>query len=685
MSAANQATETFTEKNGSSAGFPILSWNDLNYDVKTKDGVRRILNDISGSIYPGELVAIMGSSGAGKTTLLNVLAGRVMDGKLYGNIKFNGAKRNPHDFKRMLAYVEQEDMMHATLTVKETLSVSARLRLPSATYTDREKQQRVDAVMRQLRLSHIADTNIGGHRTRGVSGGERKRVSIGIELVTDPSILMLDEPSSGLDSSSAEMVVKLTKDMCRERNLCTLMTIHQPSAEMVAHFDRLILLAQGKLVYMGPADQALRYFEQLGHPSTNSNPANFYIDLMTVDFSSSAAMSESETRIQSLVDSFAELRHNDSLLHPIKAATPDTAPDIAPTDAQPAAAAVDSENSTDYSDEEINGPENNGGGMHLPSLMASEKKLRGYNGPHANVITDITHETASIALYEVPPTNSWTSEALVLLWRDWTISIRNKSLVRGFLGTSVVMMVFVGFVFFQLKTNQASIQNRIGALFMLVVQCTFPVAIPTMTMIMNCRDVLMRERSAGTYRMTSYFFARALSFYPLVYLPLFVMYTGVYFIAHLQYDVTKFFIGLAILSTVIFASLGYGFAIAMLVRNLETAHIITPVSLATLMLFAGNLSNASAITPVLRWIKFICLFYYAYSGFMQNEFGGLTFDCESATTTCYHTGEDVVTTYGLDILPIWLDILLNIVIGIALYAIAYSALRWVAKPRYLWL
>ncbi|KAJ2868205.1 hypothetical protein GGI22_000889 [Coemansia erecta] len=659
------------------SGDPILSWSDLNYDVKTKDGVRRILTNISGSIYPGELVAIMGASGAGKTTLLNVLAGRVQGGRLYGAINFNGAKRNPHDFKRMLAYVEQDDMMHATLSVKETLTVSARLRLPSKTYTDRDKRQRVDDVMRQLRLSTVADTRIGGPGMRGVSGGERKRVSIGIELVTDPSILMLDEPSSGLDSSSAEMVVRLTKDMCHQRNLCTLMTIHQPSTEIVAQFDKLILLAQGKLVYMGAADQALRYFELLGHPSTNPNPANFYIDLMTIDFSSSTTMRESDARVQSLVDSFAEFRRNSSQILPSKMSIPAA---IASTAAS--SLAVGSEKSTYYSEEEkeIIGPAMIGA-AYLSSSSTSEKNAR-YS---VNVITDITHETAGLALYETPPTNSWISETLVLLRRDWTISIRNKSLVRGFLGQSIVMVVFLGFVFFQLKTNQPSIQNRIGALFMLVVQCTFPVAIPTMTMIMAGRNVLLRERSSGTYRMSSYFFARALSFYPLVYLPFYVMYAGVYFIAHFQYDVGKFFIGMAILSTVIFTSLGYGFAIAMLVRRLETAHIITPVSLATLMLFAGNLSNATAITPVLRWIKYICHFYYSYSGFMQNEFGGLSFECESTATLCYRTGEDVIATYGLDAMPIWLDIILTIVIGTALYAVAYGALRWVVKPRYLWL
>ncbi|KAJ1904486.1 hypothetical protein LPJ81_002468 [Coemansia sp. IMI 209127] len=638
-----------------SATDPILSWSDISYDVKSKDGVRRVLHNMSGSIYPGELVAIMGSSGAGKTTLLNVLAGRTQGGKLYGDIKFNGAKRNPHDFKRMLAYVEQDDLMHAALSVQETLTVSARLRLPSKKYTDEEKTQRVNDVMRQLRLSQIADTYIGGFGTRGISGGERKRVSIGIELVTDPSILALDEPSSGLDSSSAEMVVRMTKELAHERNLCTLMTIHQPSAEMVAQFDKLILLAQGKLVYMGAADQALRYFEQLGHPPTHPNPANFYIDLMTIDFLSTSAMSESEARVQSLVDSFAEYCLSGSR-------APSTSKAVASVDC--------------------------GGGNSTgsPGEVCGRKDSRIYSGAHTNFVSDITQETASIVQYEAPPTNSWISEAAVLLKRDWLITVRNKSLIRGFIYESVVITLIMGFVFFQLKTDQASIQNRIGALYVLVVQCAFPVTLPTMTMIIASRNVLMRERSTGTYRMSSYFFARALSFYPLAYLPVLIMFTGMYFLAHFQYSPKKYFVALAVLVCTIYSSLGLAFAIAMFVNDLATAHILTPITMSTLFLFAGNFSNSKTVTPVLRWIKYICIYYYSYTGLTQNEFGGLAFECDTSNlTTCYRTGEEVLSTHALNELPIWLTIVINIAIGSALYAIGYIGLRWVVKPRYLWL
>ncbi|KAJ1665663.1 hypothetical protein EV178_003038 [Coemansia sp. RSA 1646] len=662
ISAQPVATASSGEK--ANPANPILSWSDLSYEVKTKDGVRRVLSNVSGNIYPGELVAIMGSSGAGKTTLLNVLSGRVQGGKLYGDIKFNGAKRSPHDFKRMLAYVEQDDLMHSTLSVQETLAVSAKLRLPSSKYTDQEKLQRVDNVMRQLRLSPIANTKIGGFGMRGVSGGERKRVSIGIELVTDPSILALDEPSSGLDSSSAEMVVKMTREMSRERNLTTLMTIHQPSSEMVAQFDKLVLLAQGKLVYMGPADQALRYFEQLGYPLTNPNPANFFIDIMTIDFSSPAATSKSETRVQNLVSIFAELRSNGSKLLTHKHSVSGVGGSRNDCSAA----------NTNYR-READEPKDSS----LASLIRNES----YCGSHTNVIKNITHETASIALYEAPPKNSWTSEVLVLLERDWLLSIRNTSLIHGFIFESVVITLFMGFVFFQLKTDQASIQNRIGALYVLVVQCSFPVTLPTMTMIMAGRNVLVRERSTSTYRMSSYFFARALSFYPLMYLPLIIMFTGMYFIAHFQYSAEKFFIAMAVLFVNVYSSLGLAFAIAMLVSNMETAHIITPITMSTLFLFAGNFSNSNTVTPALRWIKYICIYFYSYSGFMQNEFGGLKFDCDNSSAACYRTGEDVLSAHVLNELPVWLTIVINLALGSALYAVGYIGLRWVAKPRYL--
>ncbi|KAJ1646930.1 hypothetical protein LPJ64_001674, partial [Coemansia asiatica] len=253
---------------------PILSWSNITYDVKSKQGVRRILHNISGEIYPGELVAIMGSSGAGKTTLLNVLLGRVQGGWLYGNIKFNGKKCIPHMFRCLLAYVKQDDLMFMQMKVKETLTVSVQLHLSDKKYTKEEKTKQVKSVMRQLHLTHVTDSKVisssSGSSECGVSGSKHKRVSIGIELVTDPAILVLDKPLSSLDLSSVEMIVSLTKEMAVQQKLCTLMTIHQPSAEMVSKFDKVIILAQGKLMYMGWVDEAVTWEKGMVIDSGNS-------------------------------------------------------------------------------------------------------------------------------------------------------------------------------------------------------------------------------------------------------------------------------------------------------------------------------------------------------------------------------------------------------------------------------
>ncbi|PIA17579.1 hypothetical protein COEREDRAFT_80547 [Coemansia reversa NRRL 1564] len=420
---------------------------------------------------------------------------------------------------------------------------------------------------------------------RGVSGGERKRVSIGAELVTDPSILMLDEPSSGLDSSSAEMVVTLTKEISRKRNLCTLMTIHQPSTEMVAQFDKLILLAQGKLVYMGPATQAVPYFENIGYPSTNSNPGNFFIDLMTIDFASTEAMQKSEQRVQGLADLFVKFRDGGAKLLP-------------------------------NSDKEISGAS---GALTVSGSTASTNSSK--------VVSDITEEQANLVLTEPPSMNSWLSEMLVLLKRDWKITMRNGAFVWGLAVQCLILMLFIGFVFFQLKKDQASVQNRIGTLFFLVLVQAFPVVIPVMVIIMTGRSVLFRERSSGTYRMTTYFFARIFSFVPVIFVPYTIMHTGIYFIAHLQYHAGKYFITMAVNFAMLFCSIGYAFMMAMLVDRIDIATTIAPVSISFFIIFSGNLANADAITPVLRWIKYVCIIFYAYSGLMQNEFNGLEFTC----------------------------------------------------------
>ncbi|TKY89499.1 hypothetical protein EX895_002030 [Sporisorium graminicola] len=157
---------------------------------------RRVLNGVSGHVKKGEMVAILGASGAGKTSLLSVLSARLdKSSDIAGQVLFQGKQRDPATWKRLTGFVEQDDLMFSALTVQETLQYSADLRLPNRLYNKHERQQRVQDSIAMLRLEKCRDTRIGGPNQRGVSGGERKRVAVGTELVADVSVLLLDEPT----------------------------------------------------------------------------------------------------------------------------------------------------------------------------------------------------------------------------------------------------------------------------------------------------------------------------------------------------------------------------------------------------------------------------------------------------------------------------------------------------------
>ena len=236
-------------------------FDNLGYEVPT----RRILNNISGRIEPGTLVALMGASGAGKTTLLNTLAQRDSGGTVTPEttILFNGQPSSEAVNSRC-GFVFQDDLMLSMLTVRETIMIAAELKLPPET-TKQRKIERVDNVIETLRLSKVANNRIGGMGMRGVSGGERKRTALATELITSPSILFLDEPTTGLDAYTALEVVHILKDLCLS-GMTIICSIHQPRSSIFQTFDTLLLLSHGKTAYFGPAGGVVDHMQDVGLP-----------------------------------------------------------------------------------------------------------------------------------------------------------------------------------------------------------------------------------------------------------------------------------------------------------------------------------------------------------------------------------------------------------------------------------
>jgi len=241
-----------------------------------------ILKGLEGCVKPGEMLAIIGGSGAGKSTLLDILSLRKNTGEVTGSVKFNGVDGANLDvfMRRVSGYVTQEDIMNATLTVRETLQFQADLRLSHKLFTKEQREQRVEQVMKDLAIDHRADMRIGDTEKRGLSGGEKKRVAIGVQLVTDPSILYLDEPTSGLDSYNSLAVIRLLRKLA-ERGKTIITTVHQPRSTIFDLFDRLLVLNFGQTVYLGPAKEISPYLAKYGFVIPNNmNPADYVIDVL---------------------------------------------------------------------------------------------------------------------------------------------------------------------------------------------------------------------------------------------------------------------------------------------------------------------------------------------------------------------------------------------------------------------
>uniref|UniRef100_A0A8C4ZA30 ABC transporter domain-containing protein n=1 Tax=Gadus morhua TaxID=8049 RepID=A0A8C4ZA30_GADMO len=245
---------------------------------------------LSGIMKPG-LNAIMGATGSGKSSFLDVLAARKDPVGLTGEILIDGAPQPPN-FKCLSGYVVQDDVVMGTLTVRENFSFSAALRLPTSV-SQQEKDTRVEQLIQQLGLVKVADSKVGTQLIRGVSGGERKRTNIGMELIINPGVLFLDEPTTGLDASTANSVLLLLKRMS-DHGRTIILSIHQPRYSIYRLFDSLTLLVNGKQVFHGPAQNALGYFSDIGYTcEPHNNPADFFLDVINGD---SSALKDNEGR-----------------------------------------------------------------------------------------------------------------------------------------------------------------------------------------------------------------------------------------------------------------------------------------------------------------------------------------------------------------------------------------------------
>eukprot|EP00469_Lotharella_globosa_P013620 CAMPEP_0167789252 /NCGR_PEP_ID=MMETSP0111_2-20121227/10568_1 /TAXON_ID=91324 /ORGANISM="Lotharella globosa, Strain CCCM811" /LENGTH=973 /DNA_ID=CAMNT_0007681371 /DNA_START=21 /DNA_END=2942 /DNA_ORIENTATION=+ len=252
-----------------------IRFEDLQYTLP--DGFT-IMQGVTGEFKKGRLCAVMGPSGAGKTTLFNLITGKAK--RTGGRVLLNGEVSELSKYKRLVGFVPQEDIMLRSATVTDVLNFSARRRLPNS-HSSKDINHLVARYIHKLGIGHVATTVIGDARKRGISGGQRKRVNVGMELVANPSVLFLDEPTTGLDASTAYDLCSTLRNLCRDEQLTGAAVIHSPSQSAFEEFDDLCLLGRGgRLIYIGPREEALPYFELLGFEKPpNQNPADFFLEV----------------------------------------------------------------------------------------------------------------------------------------------------------------------------------------------------------------------------------------------------------------------------------------------------------------------------------------------------------------------------------------------------------------------
>ncbi|KAG2499694.1 hypothetical protein HYH03_002629 [Edaphochlamys debaryana] len=286
-----------------------LEFESLGLQLRPRGGeVKTVLAGVSGSFVPKRLNAILGPSGCGKTTFLNVLCGKISNGVLTGQVKVNGEDIPITALRNLMGFVPQDDIVHEDLTVRENLHYSARLRLPS----DMDRGRRSDVVrdaLEMLGLTAIRHYRVGTVERRGISGGQRKRVNIGLELVAMPSLLFLDEPTSGLDATSAADVLNSLVDMAN-MGMNIIMVIHGPRFSSYLVFDQVLLLGPGgRTVYLGSPSASMLYFTTFLHFKfpDKENPSDMLMDIIAGKLrSEDKSMKSGDEQVADLVARWTE-------------------------------------------------------------------------------------------------------------------------------------------------------------------------------------------------------------------------------------------------------------------------------------------------------------------------------------------------------------------------------------------
>lgn len=552
---------------------------------------KTLLNDISGEARDGEIMAVLGASGSGKSTLIDALANRIAKGSLKGTVTLNGEVLESRMLKVISAYVMQDDLLFPMLTVEETLMFAAEFRLPRA-LSKSKKRMRVQALIDQLGLRNAAKTIIGDEGHRGVSGGERRRVSIGIDIIHDPIVLFLDEPTSGLDSTSAFMVVKVLQRIAQSGSI-VIMSVHQPSYRILGLLDRLIFLSRGQPVYSGSPLNLPLFFAEFGHPiPENENKTEFALDLIR-ELEGSAGGTKSLVEFNK---TWQNMKH--------------------PRD----------------SDSETVGDRH---GLSLKEAISASIS-------RGKLVSGTTNNDASPSSMVPTFANPIWKEMTVLSKRSITNSRRMPELFGIRLGAVLVTGFILATMFWKLDDSPKGVQERLG-FFAFAMSTTFYTCADALPVFLQERYIFMRETAYNAYRRSSYCLSNSLVVLPGLIFLSFAFSATTFWAVGLDGGFTGFLFYFLIIFASFWAGSSFVTFLSGVVPHVMLGYTIVVAILAYFLLFSGFFINRDRIPAYWIWFHYMSLVKYPYEAVLQNEFGN--------PTKCFVRGVQIFDNTPLGAIP----------------------------------
>ncbi|KAK7305280.1 hypothetical protein VNO77_43183 [Canavalia gladiata] len=533
-----------------------------------KDRYKKILKGITGSIGPGEILALMGPSGSGKTTLLRVIGGRLLN-NVKGKITYNDTHYTPA-IKRRIGFVTQEDVLFPELTVEETLVFSALLRLPT-NMSKQQKYAKVETTIKELGLERCRHTKIDGGFLKGISGGERKRTSIGYEILVDPSLLLLDEPTSGLDSTSANKLLLTLQGLAKAgRTIIT--TIHQPSSRIFHMFDKLLLISEGYPIYYGKARDTMEYFSSLRFiPQIPMNPAEFLLDLATgqvndISVPTDILQDQESSDPSKVVIQYLQLKYK----------------------------------------------------VLLESKEKEENHRVASTPKHLQLAIQVKKEW----------TLTWLDQFMILSRR--TFKARCKDYFDKLrLVQALGIALLLGLLWWKSSINtEAQLRDQVGLAFYICIFWTSTCIFGAVYVFPFEKHYLIKERKVDMYRLSAYYACSTLCdmvahvFYPTIFMVI------LYFMVGFKRTIACFFLTLFTILLIAITSQGAGELFGATVMSVKSAGMVASLILMLFLLTGGY--YVQHIPKFMRWLKYLSFMYYGFRLLLKVQYSGdQVYDCES--------------------------------------------------------